>query len=472
MLFAMPTIFVSYRRHDSADATGRLYDRLKAHFGSESIFFDVDAIPIGVDFRKHLSDQVGKCDVFLAVIGDGWLKSRFQKGSNKGQRRIDDPADWVRIEIEAALARGIPLVPVLVGRASMPSDTDLPDSLKELAFRHAVEVRSGGDYDGQADRLIRGLDRILLDKDTGATREKIEQRPIATEPTQIEDVHEQRYAPNPGKLEPKPGEFIANSLGMMFAWISPGTFLMGSPKTEAAREHNETQHKVTLSKGFYMGIHPVTRGQFAIFVQKTGFKTQAELEGGAHIWTGNEWKLDPAANWRNPGFEQTNDHPVTCVSWFDAVAFAEWLAQQDNKRIRLPTEAEWEYSCRAGTNTPFHFGDTISTEQANYDGNYTYGRGTKGKLRQKTTPVGSFPANAWGLFDMHGNVWEWCQDWIGDYPGNGVTDPHGPESGQYRALHGGCWRLYPQRCRSACRDGDEPRDRHNNCGFRLCFCLD
>ena len=127
------------------------------------------------------------------------------------------------------------------------------------------------------------------------------------------------------------------------------------------------------------------------------------------------------------------------------------MREKDKKSYRLPTEAEWEYACRAGTTTPFHFGETISTDQANYNGNFTYGNGKKGVYRKKTTPVGSFPANAWGLYDMHGNVWQWCQDWYGDYPQKDVVDPQGPEKGEYRVLRGGSWSNDPRYCRSAYR---------------------
>ena len=133
------------------------------------------------------------------------------------------------------------------------------------------------------------------------------------------------------------------------------------------------------------------------------------------------------------------------------------------------TEAEWEYGCRAGTTTPFHFGETISTDQANYDGNHIYGTGRKGVCRITTTPVGSFPANAFGLFDMHGNLYQWCQDWSGDYPQVDVVDPQGPEKGLYRVLRGGCFGGIPICLRSADRCWVEPGNPCPNCGFRVCF---
>ncbi len=135
----------------------------------------------------------------------------------------------------------------------------------------------------------------------------------------------------------------------------------------------------------------------------------------------------------------------------------------------MPTEAEWEYACRAGTTTPFHFGDTLSTDQANFDGNFAYGTGKTGIRRGKTTPVGTFPANAWGLHDMHGNLWQWCQDWYGDYPKTDVTDPQGPVKSDTRVIRGGTWYTGPSLCRSARRDGMSPNGRDKYYGFRLCF---
>jgi sulfatase modifying factor 1 len=243
--------------------------------------------------------------------------------------------------------------------------------------------------------------------------------------------------------EKRPPQPFTNSFGMKFVWIPPGNFVMGSPNSEAERSDDEIQHKVTLSKGFYMAVHLVTQEQW-----------QAVM--------GN-----------NPShFKGEKSLPVDQVSWGDCQEFIKKLREKDKKPYRLPTEAEWEFCCRAGTKTPFHFGDTISTEQANYNGDFTYGDGKKGVCRKKTTPVGSFPANASGLHDMHGNVWQWCQDWYGDYPQNDVVDPQGAEKGESRVLRGGSWDDSPGYCRSAYRYGFGPGVRDDDVGFRLCFCLD
>jgi formylglycine-generating enzyme required for sulfatase activity len=240
-----------------------------------------------------------------------------------------------------------------------------------------------------------------------------------------------------------PPKDFTNSIGMKFVWIPPGSFVMGSPKEEKLRGNDETQHKVTLTKGFYMGMYTVTQ---------------------------EEWKEIMG---KNPSFFKGEKNlPVETVSWEECQEFIKKLRDKDKKPYRLPTEAEWEYACRAGTKTPFHFGETISTDQANYNGDYTYGDGKKGKNREKTTPVGSFPANAWGLHDMHGNVWQWCQDNYGVYLQKDVVDPQGAEKDDTRVLRGGSWLDFPVNCRSASRSWDVFGYRGLSYGFRLCFCLD
>jgi hypothetical protein len=149
-----PRIFISYRREDSIDATGRLHDNLAAHFGQESVFMDVDAIPFGADFRKHVQDAVGRADVLLAVIGERWLEAR---DPGTGVRRLESPQDFVALEIRTALERGIPVIPVLVGRASMPRAEELPEGLRDLAHRNAAELRPGRDFQSHVQRLIKAL---------------------------------------------------------------------------------------------------------------------------------------------------------------------------------------------------------------------------------------------------------------------------------------------------------------------------
>jgi hypothetical protein len=157
----MAKLFISYRREDSLDISGRIYDRLAGHFGLDSVFMDVDTIPYGVDFRHYLAGWVSGCDILLVVIGKNWLDVRHHDGPLAGRRRLDDPSDFVRIEVAAALARGIFVLPVLVGGASIPAPDQLPADLSDLAYRNAAEVRSGRDFHGHMNRLIAGLERLL-----------------------------------------------------------------------------------------------------------------------------------------------------------------------------------------------------------------------------------------------------------------------------------------------------------------------
>ncbi|HOY39025.1 MAG TPA: formylglycine-generating enzyme family protein [Bacteroidales bacterium] len=221
-----------------------------------------------------------------------------------------------------------------------------------------------------------------------------------------------------------------------WADIPAGTFTMGSPTSEVDREDDETQHQVTLS-AFKMSKYEVTFEQYDLFCEATG-RSKPDDEGWGR-----------------------GNRPVINVSWDDATAFAEWMG------CRLPTEAEWEYACRAGTTTPFNTGNNLTTAQANYNGNYPYNNNAKGKYRQKTMPVGSFAANAYGLYDMHGNVWEWCSDWYGDYSTSAQTNPKGASSGSDRVIRGGGWGDGAAYCWSAFRYGSTPDYRYYIFGFRL-----
>jgi sulfatase modifying factor 1 len=231
---------------------------------------------------------------------------------------------------------------------------------------------------------------------------------------------------------------IASAQKPTIEWVDipAGTFTMGSPKSEMEREKNETQHQVTLS-AFRMSKYEVTFEQYDRFCDATGRKKPDD----------SGWGRD--------------SRPVMRVSWDDAKAFAEWMG------CRLPTEAEWEYACRAGTTTPYYTGNNLTTEQANYNGNYPYYKNPKGRYVERTVRVGNSEPNAWGLYDMSGNVWEWCSDWLGDYPSGPQTNPQGPATGTVRVLRGGSWYSYAAYCRSAFRDSRNPDTRYDDFGFRL-----
>ena len=241
---------------------------------------------------------------------------------------------------------------------------------------------------------------------------------------------------------------LGNSVFLEMVHIPGGTFLMGSPESDESPISSESpQHQVTVPS-FFMGKYPVTQKQWRLVAALP--KVKIDLES-------------------DPSRFKGDNLPVECVWWDHTQEFCARLSRKTNQTYRLPSEAEWEYACRGGTTTPFYFGETISTELANYDGNYTYGGGAKGEYRGKTTEVGKFPANPCGLYDMCGNVWEWCEDeWHGNYinaPTDGSAWSNG--SNNYMSLRGGSWLYIPQYCRSACRGGNS-RDGHvNNIGFRV-----
>jgi len=212
---------------------------------------------------------------------------------------------------------------------------------------------------------------------------------------------------------------LSKGESLSFAWIPPGTFLMGSPLNEPERGKDETQHRVTLTKGHWLGLAPVTQEQ----------------------WQGIMGS--------NPSqFQDEKNLPVECVPWYDCQTFCQQLSQATGKRCRLPTEVEWEYACRAGTTTPYWWGDSSRAERMNYHARYPYGpRQEKGICRDKTTPVDSFTGNQWGLRDTHGNVREWCQDRYAAYPNGDSKDPQGGSNGAARVLRGGSWSQLPVFCR-------------------------
>ena len=254
-----------------------------------------------------------------------------------------------------------------------------------------------------------------------------------------------------------------------FVSIRGGTFTMGSPADEAEKQSDEKpQHQVRLSD-FYMGKYEVTVAEFRKFIEESGYRTEAEKANESRTWRhGVSGSVRPASE---------DNHPVVYVSWNDAVEYCKWLSFKTGKKFRLPTEAELEYACRGGstTITPFNTGYNLTTLQANYDGNYPYNNNQKGHYKENTVPVNSFAPNAWGLYNMHGNVWEWCRDW---YDSNYyasckskgvVTNPENTATGSLRVIRGGGWSDDAGSCRSADRDRSAPDYRNDGVGFRLVF---
>jgi formylglycine-generating enzyme required for sulfatase activity len=244
-------------------------------------------------------------------------------------------------------------------------------------------------------------------------------------------------ASSPDDDTPLAKDFI-NSIGMKFRLIPAGEFMMGSPEDDENRFRDEKQHQVRIAKPYYFGVYEVTQEQYERIM-------------------GN-----------NPSKFKGSTNPVENVTWDEAVEFCKKLSAEEGRSYRLPTEAEWEYACRAGKTTPFYFGSSIHSKQANFNGNYPIGA-KKGPFLKRTITVGSYAPNAFGLYDMHGNVWEWCSDWYGQgyYEKSPTVNPTGPASGSKRLNRGGGWESNAQFCRLTCRHRYVSSYREPDLGFRV-----
>jgi formylglycine-generating enzyme required for sulfatase activity len=434
-------IFLNYRRDDSRWPTLSLYNLLAQGFPREQLFMDVEGyIRPGDDFVEVLEEQVSACEVMIVVIGPQWLSLTDDSGSP----RIADAKDFVHIEIATALTRKIRVIPALVDGASMPKESALPAPLKALTRRQAIRL-SHDRFNADGQGLVKALQESLDGKKATAA---------SSDPAL--------------RVRPGYGESFRDgdaSWAPEMVVVPAGSFLMGTEQAEidahckkytAIAEYlrqEGPQHRVTIAKPFAIGRFPVTRGEFTVFVKETGHSVPNE-EG---------------SSFRDPGFAQDESHPVVCVCWADAKAYANWLSGKTGKDYRLPSEAEWEYACRAGTLTPFWWGSSISTEQANYDGTYTFGGRSKSEFRKRTVPVKSFEPNPWGLYQVHGNVWEWCEDCCNesykDAPASGSAWTAGNCAN--RILRGGCWNNDPWHLRAAYRADDTAGSRDDSVGFRL-----
>jgi len=233
-------------------------------------------------------------------------------------------------------------------------------------------------------------------------------------------------------------DFELNGVTQRMRWIPAGNFTMGSPESEPSRSSDETQHEVELTSGFLLADTACTQ----------------------RLWQ--------AVMGDNPSHFKGEEHPVECVSWHDCQEFLNRCEElSPGLRLELPTEAQWEYACRVGRRMPFWFGENITLDQVNYEGNYPYADGTAGEYRQQTVDVKALPCNGWGFYQMHGNVYEWCSNWYGKYPKGRVTDPSGPAMGTNRVIRGGCWSSHARFARSAQRNRVQPGRRDFGVGFRV-----
>jgi formylglycine-generating enzyme required for sulfatase activity len=367
-----------------------------------------------------------------------------------------------------------------------------------LASKEAAEIKAGEDIDTAALQSIanRFYQTYLFDKDVCRTsvfayacfKGLIGKEDLpSSEPGGDAGIVPPREAPAP---RPVKGPTLRHPVSENFVLIKGGTFMMGSRAIEPERKDNETQHQVTVSS-FYMGKYEVTQKEYAAIMGQNPSRFKGDNNPVEQVdWYDaieycnrrSEWEgLTPAYNIDKTKKDTTNESIYTLdgYSTLNWMAIGSREAQEGTTVIwnrdaqggaagyRLPTEAEWEYACRAGVDMPFNTGYNITTDQANYNGRRPYGGNAKGIYRKKTTEVGTFAPNAWGLYDMHGNVWECCWDWYGDYESAGQVDPAGTSLGSYRVVRGGSWYNDAQFLRSANRSGITPSYRNNDVGFRL-----
>jgi formylglycine-generating enzyme required for sulfatase activity len=412
-------IFINYRRADDPGFTTALYQRLEAEFGAEDLFMDVEGhIKPGDDFAVVINAQVAAAEAMLVVIGPRWAALL--------EARAGDVNDYVVVEIKAALKQGKRLIPVLVGGANPPRAEQLPKSIRPLARRHAVGLRPDR-FKADCQALVTALRAQLLAaeterparSDTGIAAAAQAAAPAAAEQG---DQAEGRIKVDARVIHGAPG----------------GLFKPGAGKVEWFKD---------IDIGPEMVVVPAER-PFAI---------------GRFALTFDEWDAAQAhPEWRmcaGIAPRTANDHswgrgrqPAIDVSWDDAKAYCLWLSKVTSKSYRLPSEAEWELCSRAGTTTGFWWGDEITTDQANYNGNHPLDGGQKGEYRERTVAVDSFVPNPWGLYQVHGNVWEWCED---QYDASS------------RVLRGGSWNGYADYLRSAGRDVSPPGARYISVGFRV-----
>jgi formylglycine-generating enzyme required for sulfatase activity len=435
-------IFIGYRRDDTADVAGRIYDAMALRFGKQRIFKDVDNIGPGVDFGDYIKSVLPRCRVALVLIGPHWLDSKDESGG----RRIDDEHDWVRIEIETALATpGLLVVPVLVNGARMPRAEEVPESLKPLLRRNAAIIRRDPDFHDDVERLATALRASV---NTGVLDlSKIGGKAAGPAPT---------AAPRKSNMPLLIGGAVA---AIVLVAIGFG-----------ASRYLPTQHADTVEEqDAEPAAEPVPQLQtFPAWPADAALPEDGTLpemvrvpersfEVGRYEVTFAQWDACVAAggcNGYRPGDEGwgRGNRPVINVSWNDAQAYVRWLSQRTGQRYRLLTLAEWEIAARAGTTTNFSWGD----QDPVCDQNARNGANFRACTDDRTRPVGSFQPNAFGLYDVHGNVSEWLEDCL--------------ESGSAcsnRKVRGGSWYADPQYLRSASQSANDATIPGNNLGFRV-----
>lgn len=452
---AASKVFISYRREDTAWAARAVFERLRQAFPKD-VFIDIETIGLGKKFADVIDQHLEGCNVMLVMIGPRWEES-IEERLQGGELAL------VRTEVTRALAKRppIPLVPVLIDRRRMPGRNRLPEDLRAVIDFNGV-VLEASNFDAQMAQLVNAV-RQEIEAVSG-----VAPAPSSAASLQVPPQPAPARKPFP-ELEPwmsarggdaygRWAEFSVHGVVQRLRWIPPGEFSMGS--TEADRQSFRAQldkasqsffddekprHRVRLTHGFWLADTVCTQ---ALWQSVVG-DNPSQFSGGLEL-------------------------PVEQVSWDDVTdnflpALSRYLT---GAVLALPTEAQWEYACRAGSETAFSFGEVITTDQVNFDGNNPCPGQAKGPYRERTEPVKALPRNDWGLYQMHGNVWEWCADGKRPYgaSANPLEDPRGPaEPGAtaLRALRGGSWISDARSCRSAYRFASRRGTRYDFVGFRL-----
>lgn len=455
------TIFISYRRSDSQWAASRLFDTLSQVFPDERLFMDVDSIAPGQDFVDVLAEQVGRCDVFLALIGPDWLTET----NPDGMRRIDDAQDFVRIEIASALEREDTVtIPVLLDGAAVPTESDLPAPLQPLARRQFARLTHEG-YRGEIERLVDGIRQALAaapppeeaPEERPPRRPKISGRAAAMALAGLgivaaaaAGVWFAMQPPDPSGNEDL-AEFRECEACPAMIVIPAGAFDMGAPADEPKRLKQEG---------------PVRRVEVQRFAIARTEVTFAEWD--ACVADGGCASFSPSDHDHGRG-----DNPAFNLSWDDVQSYIQWLNDQvPGDPYRLPSEAEWEYAARAGTTSAYHWGDAPDRAHANMGREICCIGAAEGADRWVgPAPVAQFPPNAFGLYDTAGNVWEWVADvYRNNYEGaptdGGEWTSTSVRPGARRVLRGGSYMDRPWQVRSAMRISNSSNWRLNTYGFR------
>jgi formylglycine-generating enzyme len=445
-------VFISYRRSETSWAARAVFERLWREF-PQRVFIDLESIGLGADFTRIIDEHLRGCEAMLALIGPQWL-------AELNQRKQHDETDFVRMEVARALLKDVPVVPVLLDGASMPKRRELPDDLWTLTTRNGLPIRAET-FEAQMLRVVHEVRNILklevLPPVALAATAHVTPSPLVSPPDSSAPQAPAREAWMHETGEDSYGRWAdikVRNVVQRMRWIEPGEFWMGSTEAERKRfaeqlskDHKDRfdgekpRHRVAFTRGFWLADTACTQA----------------------LWQ--------AITGENPSqFTGSNDLPVEQVSW-DAVAthfLPELSRLLGTVKADLPTEAEWEFACRADTDTAYAFGDSVNTGQVNFDGNYPPPGGAKGESRGLTLPVKTLAANGWGLFQMHGNVWEWCRDGQRTYQGRAERDPEGPGGDEVlRAVRGGSWIFAAWFCRSALRRAIPRRLAGGTLGFRF-----